>query len=190
MQKLKTLLEKIKAKMTLKNLVSGTIQLSIYITIFMTITWWQQKDMLSASGDTQAPALHLVDMAGNTHNLNFNESDQPTLIYFFAPWCQVCHASIDNLEEIYQDAKENKQQISIYLVALDWSNTEEILDFLSQHQLSMPVLLGTNQTRSEYKIKGYPSYYLIDSKGKVASKSFGYSTELGLRVRVILNAQP
>ena len=187
MQKLKTLLDKIKAKMTLKNLVSGTIQLSIYIAIFMTITWWQQKDMLSTSGDTQAPALHLVDMAGNTHNLNFNNNDQPTLIYFFAPWCQVCHASIDNLEDIYQSEKDN---INIYLVALDWKNLQEILDFLSQHQLSMPVLLGTNQTRSEYKIKGYPSYYLIDSDGKIVSKNFGYSTELGLRVRVLLNSQP
>ncbi|MDH5629492.1 MAG: redoxin domain-containing protein, partial [Gammaproteobacteria bacterium] len=115
MQKLKTLLEKIKAKMTLKNLVSGTIQLSIYIAIFMTITWWQQKDMLSTSGDTQAPALHLVDLAGKTHNLNFSDNELPTLIYFFAPWCQVCHASIDNLEDIYQSEKDN---INIYLVAL------------------------------------------------------------------------
>ncbi|MDH5433234.1 MAG: TlpA family protein disulfide reductase, partial [Gammaproteobacteria bacterium] len=116
-----------------------------------------------------------------------SDNELPTLIYFFAPWCQVCHASIDNLEDIYQSEKDN---INIYLVALDWKNLEEILDFLSQHQLSMPVLLGTNQTRSEYKIKGYPSYYLIDSDGKIVSKNFGYSTELGLRVRVLLNSQP
>ena len=36
---------------------------------------------------------------------------------------------------------------------------------------------------NDYQIVGFPTYYVIDEAGNLASKSMGYSTELGMRVR-------
>ena len=89
--------------------------------------------------------------------------------------------SIDNIESIRQSAPNENNFI---VVALDWKNKQEVEAFLAEHSLNMPVLLGTEQTQQDYKIKGFPSYYVIDKNGLLRSKDFGYTTELGMRVRL------
>ena len=70
------------------------------------------------------------------------------------------------------------------MVALDWRSIEEVDQFLSQHKLTMPVLLGTNEVRDNFQISAFPSYYLISRLGEVQSKNIGYSTELGMKWRL------
>jgi len=102
-----------------------------------------------------------------------------TVIYFFAPWCHVCHASIDNLQSLYQ----KNQNLNVIAVALDYVDQTEIDDFTKEHRLTFPVAYGNEQVKSAFKIKAYPSYYVIDEENTVISKSMGYSTELGLYLR-------
>ena len=89
--------------------------------------------------------------------------------------------SIDNIEAIKQSSKG---KINFYLIALDWRSKHEIEDFLAQHELSIPVLLGTQKTSESFKIGGFPSYYVIDRSGILQSKDMGYTTELGMRIRL------
>lgn len=102
-----------------------------------------------------------------------------TVIYFFAPWCSICHASIDNLQALY----EKNETINVIAVALDFMETSEIEDFVSQHQLTFPIAIGNEKVKQAYKVHGYPSYYVINEENTVISKSIGYSTELGLYFR-------
>ena len=171
-------------KETKKKIVYGFNQLLIFIGIFLAITWWQQKDMLPTYSNSLAPSFSLVDMAGNVIQFDPGEQTQKTLVYFFAPWCSVCHVSIDNIESIKQSSEG---KINFYAIALDWKSKQEVEAFLAEHDLTMPILLGTNETLNDFKIGGFPSYYVIDRNGILQSKDMGYTTEIGMRVRLGFN---
>jgi len=104
-----------------------------------------------------------------------------TILYFFAPWCKICHASISNLEDIYM----KRQDVDVIAIALDYQDDAQIQAFVEDKQLSFPVALGDSQTKANFKITGYPSYYVIDENNLVEAKSLGYSTELGLHLRTL-----
>lgn len=168
-------------KQTRKKLISWTSQCLIFVAIFVLITWWQQKDMLSTGSAKLAPSFSLVSTDEKVIEFRPEQQTNTTLIYFFAPWCGVCHASIDNIESIKQSANG---KIQFYVIALDWSSRQDVERFLSEHQLSVPVLYGTDQTQIDFKVRGFPSYYIIDQNGRLQSKDLGYTTELGMRMRL------
>ena len=168
-------------KETRKKIISWINQGLIFLGIFLAITWWQQKDMLQISSDSLAPSFSLVDMVGEVVQFDPADQEQKTLVYFFAPWCGVCHVSINNIEAI---KKSSEGKIKFYAIALDWQSKQEVEAFLTEHDLTMPVLLGTRETSDKFKIGGFPSYYVIDRSGILQSKDMGYTTELGMRVRL------
>jgi thiol-disulfide isomerase/thioredoxin len=168
-------------KTTKQKLTSWGVQLFIYLGIFFAISWYQQKDMLAVGNLVAQAKLNLIAVNGQIHRSQLDNGKNDTFIYFFAPWCSICHASIDNLEAIYQSKPD---ELDIIVVALDWRSIEEVDQFLSQHKLTMPVLLGTNEVRDNFQISAFPSYYLISRLGEVQSKNIGYSTELGMKWRL------
>jgi thiol-disulfide isomerase/thioredoxin len=102
-----------------------------------------------------------------------------TVLYFFAPWCQVCNLSIDNLQAIYQ----KNPNIEVIAVALDFVDIEQVKQFTKNHQLTFPVALGNETIKADFKVKGYPSYYVLNEQNTVVGRSLGYSSEIGLYLR-------
>ncbi|WP_231907400.1 TlpA family protein disulfide reductase [Colwellia sp. PAMC 20917] len=155
------------------------IQAVVFLTIFQALTMFRESDMLSSGEQITPQTVLLETLDDKTIELaNFNKT---TIIYFFAPWCQICHVSIGNLQEIY----EKNQQINVIAIALDYVDKKEVFEFSSQHQLTFPIALGTEQIKHQFKIEGYPSYYVIDDKNTVIAKSMGYSSEIGLFLRTL-----
>jgi thiol-disulfide isomerase/thioredoxin len=155
-------------------------ELAIFAVIFFGITAWQTKDMLGTDGSVEVAATVLPSLAGNTMPLT--ENGKPTLVYFFAPWCNICKLSIGNLEGV------NSDKFNIVTVALDYDSIEAVESFAQEQDLTVPVLLGTQDLKQRFKIKGYPSYYLLDENRKVVSKSYGYSSTLGMKLRAWANS--
>lgn len=111
--------------------------------------------------------------------VTISANGKPLVLYFFAPWCQVCHASISNLQSIY----EKNDNLDVIAVALDFTDKNEVIKFSQQHQLTFPIALGNSQLKELLQVQGYPSYYIVDEENLIASKSMGYSTELGMYLR-------
>jgi len=82
-----------------------------------------------------------------------------------------------------QSVYEKNQNIDVIAIALDYVNEQEIKDFSAQHQLTFPIALGNEELKKSFKIKGYPSYYVLNEQNTVVSRSIGYSSELGLYLR-------
>ena len=180
--------KRLRKKVTLTKVASWTFQLVLFVAIFKAASWWQQKDMLPSNDSTKAPSFTLPSVQGEVISFN-TKSDSPlpkqTLLYFFAPWCTVCHYSVGNLQAIKD--KKDQSEISIYMIALDWKTKQEVEDFLSKHELNIPVLLGTHKTTQDYRIKGFPSYYLISDQGEIVAKDMGYTTEIGIWSKILVN---
>jgi len=111
--------------------------------------------------------------------VSLNSQGKVTVLYFFAPWCQVCHASIDNLQALFQ----KNENIDVVAIALDFTSKDEVMRFTSKHQLTLPIALGSEAIKQAFAITGYPSYYILDEQNIITGKSMGYSSEVGLYLR-------
>jgi len=137
--------------------------------------------MLSTDVDlTSTPTLSfefVPTLMGKT--ISLNAKGKTTVLYFFAPWCQICHYSIGNLQTLY----EKNENIDVIAIAMDYRNTDEVKEFTQQHKLTFPIALGNEAIKNAFAVGAYPSYYIIDENNVIKGRSMGYSSELGLYLR-------
>lgn len=140
---------------------------------------WRMHDLLPADERVAAPAFELVDLQGRRWTPEAL-AGKPAVIYFFAPWCGVCAASSPQLRWFDRWMGD---EVQVVLVGLDWSTPAELAEYAARHELRLPVLAAGPQTAADYRIRGYPTYYVLDANGRVAGRDFGYTTAPGLWLR-------
>ena len=163
---------------TLRNF---SIQALIFFAVFQGVSFLRESSMLSTDTELTATSnlafTQVPTLMGETVSLN--SEGKKTVIYFFAPWCQVCHISIGNLQSLY----EKNEHLNVIAVVMDYTSFDEVMDFTKQHQLTFPIALGNEEVKQAFSISGYPSYYVINEENAIIGKSLGYSSELGLYLR-------
>lgn len=137
---------------------------------------WQTRDLLPAGERLPAPALPALTAEGGRFDAA-SLAGRPAIVYFFAPWCGVCAASAPQLRWFDAAARGSAQ---VLLVALDYGAAAEAAEWARRHELDLPVLLGDAATADAWRIRGYPTYYVLDREGRVAARDFGVSTLPGL----------
>ncbi len=165
-------------------------ELLFFILLFSALSHWLSRHMLDSGSNapsTRLPALHnraatLTDnpSVNLTGNLTWPATHERTLVYFFAPWCSICRVSMPGLNRLGND------HLRVVAVALDWETREEVEAFVSSVGFRGEVLLGDATTAQQYQVQGYPSYYVMDSNGRILHQDRGLSTPPGLWLRTQL----
>jgi len=150
------------------------------LLVFVLIHSWQSRHLLPGGEEVLAPDFVLTSLDQETYQLS-DYRDRKTILYFFSPSCGICNKSMPNLQRLYEGDTEGGLQI--FAVALDFVSRAEVVEFSNRHHFSFPVLLGGWDEISNYRIRGFPTYYIINERGRVEQRSVGYSTLLGLRWR-------
>ena len=148
----------------------------LFIAAFMAISAYQARTLLPTDHEP-APSLRATTLQGEEFDL-VNLKGTPVLIYFFAPWCRICSASADNIVRLRRWRSE--EELAIVIVALDWQEHGQILEYANEHELNAPVVMGDPRIAADWKVHGFPTYYVLDSEHEVVRRDFGYSTQLGL----------
>lgn len=163
---------------TIRNLL---IQAFIFFLIFQGASYFRESDMLSTDTKIEATSSLLFTQVPTImgETISLNAKNKKTVIYFFAPWCSVCHFSIGNLQALY----EKNPHLDVIAVALDFTDVANVIDFTKEHQLTFPIALGNEKIKQAFSISAYPSYYVISEDNSIIRKSMGYSSELGLYLR-------
>lgn len=124
-----------------------------------------------------APNFILDDLRGNEMEL-LNGSQKPTLINFWATWCPPCVAEMATIQEFYANASGS---FRVLAVNADES-TEDVQRFASEHSLSFDILLDPGGNVQElYRLRGYPTSFIIDGDGVVQIEHVGIMTETKMR---------
>lgn len=175
---------------------SWILSILLAVSLFLGISWYKERGLLAQA--SAAPAFIAVTLQGELfRSAQLLErgipaqqapeqqapeqavQGQKNLLYFFAPWCGICRLSMPNLKYLQAD----NEGLVVYAVALQYDSAEQVSEFIADLDLQVPVLLGNQQMATDYQIKAFPTYYVIDEKGHISAKSLGYSTALGLWLR-------
>jgi peroxiredoxin len=88
----------------------------------------------------------------------------PVLVNFWATWCPPCRAEIPALEETYRQFDGD-----VLVLGVDvQENPGRVAEFMRQHDMTYPVVVDeTADVARIYRVRAFPTSYLIDERGVI-----------------------
>lgn len=162
---------------TKKRWRSWLVTILLFLVVMQAASWWKTRD--AASGNLSDFTGELMD--GSAFTIS-EFKGEPVLFHFWATWCPICELENDTIQSISKDY----QVISI----ASWSEGEaEVKAYMRNNQLTFPVMLdNSGKLAQTFGVKGVPASFILDPNGEITFVESGYSTELGLRLRLWLSA--
>ena len=155
---------------------SIAINTGLFLIVVFGIRAWQQRDMVSG----MAPVLQGTTIAGKPYTLPAHPA-QPVLVHFWATWCPICRAEQSSIVAIAHDHP------NVITVAMQSGKPEEVAKYMHEQGIDFPVVNDTDSRLSNaWGVRGVPASFIIAPDGTIRFIEVGYTTGLGLRLRLWL----
>lgn len=150
--------------------------LLILAIILIVMRVWQQRDMPEA----QPPALQAITLEGKPYNLP-RHPERPLLVHFWASWCPICRVEQDSIAAIARDHP------GTLTLAMQSGKPDEVAQYLKQLGVNYPVVNDPDGTiAASWGVHSVPASFIIAPDGSVRFIEIGYTSEIGLRLRLWL----
>ena len=168
-----------------QNILNYVVKLGALIIIFMgifvsytgfTMENIKDKETVTSTGKVELGTpinFTLKDQSGNTHTLD-DYIGKTIILHFYAIDCFSCLDELPNIEKIYNDYNQNKDDVIILGIANTSRNPKkDIINFLKKNNYTFTSLMAKNKLFIKYYITTYPNTYIINSNGNITFTSFG-----------------
>ena len=158
-------------------------ELALFVLVVLALQWWQARDV--PNGPAPGFTAPLAD--GGTVSLAEFRAAHPGKavgVYFWAEWCAICKAQQGNVEAVRADWP-------VLTVAMQSGAATAVAKVLKERGLDWPTAIDPNgSTAARYGLHGVPAFIVVDGQGRMRSVAVGYTTTLGLRLRLWWAALP
>jgi thiol-disulfide isomerase/thioredoxin len=171
--------------------MSGVIQLSLTLLsllLFAPVSLRAQGESeVGLAIGTEAPAAALQDLDGNPVQLLDYIGDRPTLIEFWAIWCENCEAlqpQIDRIQATYGD------RLNVVAVAVAVAQSERrVRRHVEEHQPDYPYLWDERGAAVRaYEVPSTSVVVIVGADGRVAYTGVGPQQDLEAAVEGVLGS--
>jgi thiol-disulfide isomerase/thioredoxin len=148
-----------------------------FLSLFLGLQFWQTRDVPSG------PAPHFQGELASGSEISLDawrtqHPGQAVLLYFWADWCPICKTVAGSVDAIGRDTP-------VLTVALQSGSAEHVARFLAEHQRRWLTMIDeSGQITARYGFKGVPAFVVLDAAGNIRFVETGYSSEIGLRLRL------
>ena len=126
--------------------------------------------------DEPAPDFTLTTLDGTSLRLD-GLRGKNVLINFWATWCGPCRQEMPMIEAAYQAYAPDLVVLAVNIGEDPW----RVKKFVHELGLSFEVLMDEgNQVQSLYRVRAYPTTYLVDTQGVVRAQHVGLLSEAQL----------
>ena len=155
---------------------SIAINVGLFVIVVVGIRAWQQRDMVSG----MAPVLQGSTIAGKPYILPAHPA-QPVLVHFWATWCPICRTEQGSIVALAHDHP------NIITIAMQSGKPEEVAKYMREQGIAFPVVNDADGSiASAWGVHGVPASFIIAPDGKIRFVEVGYTTGIGLRIRLWL----
>lgn len=152
------------------------VNVALFVIVMAGVRAWQQRDMVSGI----APALQGITIAGKPYSLPAHPG-QPVLVHFWATWCPICRTEQGSIAAIAQDDP------NIITIAMQSGRPEEVARYMHEQGIDFPVVNDADGNISNaWGVHGVPASFIIAPDGRIRFVEVGYTTGLGVRLRLWL----
>lgn len=110
------------------------------------------------------PDFFLNDLEGKEYRLSDYVGEKPVLLVFWTTGCPVCIAGIPNLNKIFLNRSKDLELMSINIL----EPQRMVRRLVEARGVKYPVLLDPHGvTAKAYRIRGVPTFIVIDLKGSM-----------------------
>ncbi|MGW8246754.1 MAG: protein disulfide oxidoreductase [Acidiferrobacterales bacterium] len=156
--------------------VQNLVWVLLFVVIFFSVRAWQQQAMPKGKAPT---FLSTITVSGKPIDLS-DYRGKPLMLYFWATWCKICEFEQGSIRSISED-------YPVVSVALQSGSATQVGAYMKQHELSMPTAVDEfGEIASRYGVRGTPTAFFIDANGIIRSVEVGYTSEIGMRIRLWL----
>ncbi len=153
-----------------------TLEILLFALIIIGVRSWQQRDMPSGP----APVLQGTTLEGRRYVLPAHP-ERPVLVHFWATWCPICRTDQGTIDSIAHDYPET------ITVAMQSGSPDEVMKHMKEAHLGFRVLNDPDGSISHaWGVNAVPASFIISPDGRIRFIEVGYTTEIGLRIRLWL----
>ena len=107
-------------------------------------------------------------------------SGKPLILHFWATWCPTCKLEAPAIESL-------SGEYQVMTIAVESGDDGEIGEFMQEKGYTFPVLNDNDGTiRRHFKVKAFPTTFILDKNGEIVFTEVGYTSNIGLRIRMKL----
>lgn len=155
------------------------IDIALMLLAIALFSYWQNRELVTG----EAPDFRAVDLAGQEQSLRdfiaANEG-KPVLLHFWASWCGICKMVDGSVNAI-------SESWPVLSIAYQSGNSDAVKSHMQREGLSFPVVIDEDGAIAQrYNIRGVPTSYILNAKGDIQYRSVGYTSGIGLRIRLWL----
>lgn len=127
--------------------------------------------------DSQLPKINELMINGEQFNSK-TYSGKPLLIHFWATWCPTCKAEADNIQRL-------SKYYDVVTFAVKSGSDDKLASYMKEREFDYKVINDeAGKWAREYKIEGYPTTFIYDTRGEISFSEVGYTSSAGLLFRM------
>lgn len=156
-----------------KRLIRWALEACLLLGLFYLVHLYQTRNLVS--GPAPEFSGRLLDGAVVTLS---DFRGQPVLLQFWATWCPVCSLEQGSIDAIARD-------YTVLSIALDDASADEVQQWMQAEGVSYRVVRDPGgEIAGVFGVSGVPTSVILDAEGNIRFVEVGYTTELGLRLRL------
>lgn len=159
-----------------KNWVKNSLTIVVFFAIYLALRPFFQGDVIQG----KAPMMQLESITGENIDLQaLNQAGKPVLVHIWATWCPICKLTNGSADSIAQD-------YGVISIATQSGDNQTLLEFAEQNQMNPAVIVNDfdGKWMQAFGAKAVPADFIINPAGEIEFIEVGYSSELGLRLRL------
>ena len=107
---------------------------------------------------------------------------KPVALHFWADWCPICRTEQHSISRLVRDP-----DLAVLTIAMQSGDAAHVGAVLEERELAWPAVIDeSGAIARSYALPGVPSFVVIDTGGRVRSAQIGYTSEIGMRIRLWL----